>query len=429
MSEGSPEPAGAKRDPGELTLRARPRPVARLNRKALIGLVALGSLALLVLALIALDPPRLTDREPGRELFNTTRVPTAEGLAELPADYGAVAPPAEPAEPAEEPAPPALGPPLPGDLGPGMLEAERQLGITEPLPPALPDAGFRPDPQEEAARLDRMRLVREREEAALSGLFFAVDSAGPAAAMPDPAALVSPPGTAEAEAVDPAPPPLGHGAADAPQDPRLAFLEHGPDADIYNPHALQDPVSPYQLMAGTVIAAGLLTGLNSDLPGPVIAQVTQPVHDTVTGRHLLIPQGSRLLGRYDSRVAFGQDRVLVVWQRLILPDGASIVLDNLPGADTAGRAGLRDRVDHHTGRLLRGIALATLLGLGTELAARDDTDPLIAAGRDSALDRANDAGQEITRRTLDIQPTLTVRPGFPIRVIVNRDLVLRPYRG
>lgn len=211
------------------------------------------------------------------------------------------------------------------------------------------------------------------------------------------------------------------------QDRKLDFLEDGPDPDIYNPHALQEPTSPYQVMAGTIIAASLVTGLNSDLPGQVIAQVTEHVYDTVTGEHLLIPQGTRLIGRYDSNIAFGQERALVVWQRLILPNGTSIVVDNLPGVDVAGQAGLEDEVDFHTWRLLRGIALSTLLGTGSELATRDDEDALIAAGRESAFESANDVGQEITRRNLDIQPTIRVRPGFPLRVIVNRDLILRRY--
>ena len=370
------------------------------------------------MVLVALHPPTLREAGIGRELYNTDRVPMADGLQALPGDYGAL----------EEPAPPLLGPPLPGDLGPGMIEAERQAGLTEPLPPTLPTAGFRPDPEEEAARQLRLRLAREREEANASALFFSIDAGRPGAALGDTLADLGPPRPSLAEGTGDLPA-LLDGTARTLQDRQLAFLEDGPDPAVYNPHALQDPVSPYQVMAGTVIAASLITGLNSDLPGQAIAHVTEPVYDTVTGRHLLIPQGTRLLGRYDSRIAFGQARALVVWQRLILPDGSSMVVHNLPAADTAGQAGLADQVDYHTGRLLRGIALATLLGVGTELATEDDEDGLIGAGRGSALDSANDVGQEITRRTLDIEPTITVRPGHLLRVIVHRDLVLRLYRG
>ena len=164
----------------------------------------------------------------------------------------------------------------------------------------------------------------------------------------------------------------GTAAATDPTDQarKLAFLKAGPEKEIYNPHALQRPVSPYQLLAGTIIAASLVTGLNADLPGFVIAQVTEHVYDTVSGRHLLIPQGSRLIGKYDSVVAYGQERALVVWQRIIRPDGSSIVIDNLPATDTAGYAGLSDAVDLHTWKLLKGVALATVLGVGIEPGVR-----------------------------------------------------------
>jgi type IV secretion system protein VirB10 len=163
----------------------------------------------------------------------------------------------------------------------------------------------------------------------------------------------------------------------------------------------------------------------------VIASVTEPVYDSATGQHLLIPQGSRLIGRYDSQVAFGQRRVLLVWTRLILPDTSGVELDRLPGIDPAGYAGLEDGVDWHWPRILAGAALSTLLGIGAELAApghgRDD-NRIVVATRDSAQETVNQVGQEITRRHLSIQPTLTIRPGFPMRVMVNKDLVLRPYR-
>ena len=136
-----------------------------------------------------------------------------------------------------------------------------------------------------------------------------------------------------------------------------------------NPHALVEAPSPYTLMAGSIISASLITGLNSDLPGLVTAQVTENAYDSVTGHILLIPQGSRLIGSYDSVVAFGQKRALLVWQRIILPDGASVRIDNVPATDTAGYAGLSDKVDVHTWQLLKGVALSTLLGCGhaTEL--------------------------------------------------------------
>ena len=192
---------------------------------------------------------------------------------------------------------------------------------------------------------------------------------------------------------------------------------------------LQTPVSPYQVMAGNVIAASLITGIDSDLPGLAVAQVTENVHDTVTGRTLLIPQGARLIGTYDSVIAFGQSRALLVWRRIVLPDGSSIEIDNLPATDTAGYAGLEDEVDHHTWRLIKGIALATLLGVGTELSLGSDESDLVRAIRESTQRNVSRTGQRITEKNLNIQPTITVRPGWPLRVIVHRDLLLRPYPG
>jgi type IV secretory pathway VirB10-like protein len=163
----------------------------------------------------------------------------------------------------------------------------------------------------------------------------------------------------------------------------------------------------------------------------VIATVTEPVFDTATGKFLLIPQGSRILGRYNSQVSYGQSRVQVVWNRVILPDTSSLTLDNLVGTDPAGYAGLEDDVDWHWGRVFAGAALTTLLGIGAELAApenRQDGNRIVIAGRDSAQDSINQVGQEITRRNMNIQPTLTARPGLPVRLVVARDLVLRPYQ-
>ena len=180
-------------------------------------------------------------------------------------------------------------------------------------------------------------------------------------------------------------------------------------------------------MAGSIIPASLVTGLNSDLPGFVIGQVTENVYDTVTGRYLLVPQGTKIIGKYDSVVAFGQERALVVWQRLIRPDGSSIVIDNLPATDEGGYAGLEDKVDFHTWTLLKGVALATLLGVGTEVSFGNSQNDLVAAIEQSAQKNTNQAGQNLVDRTLDVQPTLMVRPGWPLHIIVHKDIVLDPY--
>ena len=208
------------------------------------------------------------------------------------------------------------------------------------------------------------------------------------------------------------------------QDRKQAFSEQSPSSDIYNLHRVEDPLSPYQVMAGTMIPASLVTGINSDLPGTIIAQVTQPVYDTVAGKFVLIPQGSRLIGRYQSEVSFGQDRALVVWDRILFPNGTSITISE-PGADAQGASGLADRTDHHWNRVFAAAGLATLLGIGSELGNGDDDD-IIRAIRSGTSDTVNQAGQRAVDRNLGIQPTIRVRPGWPVRVIVTRDLVLRP---
>ncbi len=211
------------------------------------------------------------------------------------------------------------------------------------------------------------------------------------------------------------------------QQHKLDFLNQPAARSTYNGFALQMPASPDEVLAGSVIAASLITGINADLPGEVIAQVTENVYDTLTGQILLIPQGARLIGSYDSVIAFGQSRALVIWQRLIMPDGSSIQIENLPATDTAGYAGLEDEVDYHTWSLIKGIALATLIGVGSELSIGGDGD-LIQAIRQSAQQSTSQAGQRLVEKDLNRQPTITIRPGWPLKVIVHKDLVLRPYQ-
>jgi len=206
----------------------------------------------------------------------------------------------------------------------------------------------------------------------------------------------------------------------------LTFGSDLTDAEIYNPHGLQTPVSPYQVMAGTIIPASLVTGLNSDLPGQVIAQVTENVYDTPTGQHLLLPQGTRLLGRYDSDIDDGQSRALVIWNRLIRPDGSSLVIENLPGVDLSGQSGLRDKVDRHTGSLFKAAILSSVLSIAAELGT-DEEDKLTEAIRAGGQNTINEAGQRVVTRALSRKPTLRVRPGWRLGIIVNRDMILSPY--
>jgi type IV secretion system protein VirB10 len=212
------------------------------------------------------------------------------------------------------------------------------------------------------------------------------------------------------------------------QDKQLAFLNAAVDRRTTSLDRVMPPASPFVLQAGAVISAALITGIRSDLPGQITAQVTENIYDSPTGRILLVPQGTRVIGQYDNNVQFGQRRVLLVWNRLILPNGRSIVLERQPGADPAGYAGLEDGVDYHWWDLAKAAGLSTLLSVGAELAINDE-DRLLRAIRNGGQDTINDAGQQIIRRQLNVPPTLTIRPGFPVRIVVTRDLVLEPHRG
>lgn len=233
--------------------------------------------------------------------------------------------------PAVDDAVPKLGPPIAGDLGGAFVQAERDLGI-ELTEIEYPLNDFWPDPVSEAERAERIRQAQLVQDSLESPVFFSLRggsnrevSETPASARStDPFAALSEATAAYAGAS----PFAGMDAQDANlQSSKIAFADSPNDDAIYNPHRIVDPASPYQVMAGTIIPASLITGLNSDLPGTIIAQVTQPVYDTVSGSHLLIPQGARLVGRYDSQVSFGQDRALIVWDRILFPDGAPISPD------------------------------------------------------------------------------------------------------
>ncbi|WP_422035561.1 TrbI/VirB10 family protein [Reyranella sp.] len=363
--------------------------VTRLSRNVLIGGSALALLLIGGAALWALQGDRLRGALP-QELYSTDRPRIADGLAGLPRDYAGL--------PRDVP---ALGPALPGDLGRPIVAAQSPTG------PTAPDADSQRRAQEaEAARVSRLFAPGNRQPQTVG--------AGSSASQGSAAAI--------AQSADEA-------SIQNGQERKLAFLNAPVDRRTTSPDRLARPTSPYVLQAGAVIPAALITGLRSDLPGQISAQVTENVYDTPTGGSLLIPQGARLIGVYDSQVTFGQSRLLLVWTRLILPNGLSIVLERQPGADSTGQAGLEDGVDHHWGALFKAALLSTLLAVGTEVGADQNDSDIVRALRRGAGDTLNQAGQQVVRRNLNIQPTLTIRPGYPIRVIVTRDLVLQPYRG
>jgi type IV secretion system protein VirB10 len=215
------------------------------------------------------------------------------------------------------------------------------------------------------------------------------------------------------------------------QERKNDFLARaGVSSAEYLDKSLTTPRSPYEIKAGTVIPTVLITGINSDLPGQVVGQVRENVYDTVSGNYLLIPQGSRVIAAYDSMVAWGQERVLVCWNRVIRPDGTSITLDCMPGVDLAGYAGFADDVDNHWWRIISGAALSSLLAATAQRSQGDVTtyQPSVSqAWAGNAAGQINQAGQQITARNLQIQPTITVRPGFSVNVLVSKDIVIPPY--
>ena len=388
----APPPLPPKVDPESLVLRGSPRRIARFRRELIIGIAAAGALAIAATAWIALRPAsfKLAASVSGGSERQAARPP--EALAAAPESYDAI---------------PELGPPLPGDLGRSILTHQRRLA----------EEGDRPttDPANDAAAAARERALADEAAARQSAVLMPLGGRSGGADMigtGTDSALKKP-----VEAV-----------AGVPERLAVTGSVVTAGADDVSAHRIRPPASPWILSSGSIIAANLVTGLDSELPGIVIAQVSENVYDSITGRTLLIPQGARLLGRYESNMAFGQRRAFVAWQRIIWPDGSSLTLDDAPASDTAGYAGLADKVDVHSGALLRGVGLATLLGVGTELGFGSDESELVRAVRESAQAGGARAGDRMVERTLDIPPTIRVRPGWPLRVIVHKDLVLAPWR-
>jgi len=383
-----------------LVLRGKPRRVTRFRRNVVIGAAAAVIVVVCGAAWFALRVQAPKAKVGGEQTFNTDAKPTADAVAVLPSNY-------------DKMKPPKLGPPLPGDLGVSIVSRERQLGMN-PVSGSFGEADA-----EHAERLRQAQLAQQAREAKV---MFQVSGGGRSEVVPPARQSDSPPSTNNSYATST--------LADDQngQQHKLDFTRQRDDGGIYSAHGLVDPVSRYELFAGTIIPASLITGINSDLPGLAIAQVTQDLWD-LSGSVLLVPQGSRLLGKVDSVVAFGQSRALVVWQRIVMPNGTSIEIDNTPATDTEGYAGLEDEVDYHTWRLIKGVALSTLLGVGAQLSVNNSNDDLLTALRESAQDSTNQAGQKITQRNLNLQPTITVRPGFSLRLLLSKDLLLQPYRG
>ena len=303
-----------KVDPETLAIRARPARAIRFRRGVIIAIAALGSVSLMAVAWVALKPRVFTTVAGGQELSQPSNRPSTDALNGLPATYGDT---------------PKLGPPLPGDLGRPILESQRGMATET-------EVGGDPSAQSavQTAAQDRERRLAELKAARESAVLVQGRSTAIATTPPETAVAAGPAAAGAAGATAPALNPDRDPNAQGRKAQFVAALDRSNDI---NAHRLAAAPSPYLLSAGSVISASLITGLRSDLPGLVTAQVISAVFDSPTGRILLIPQGSRLIGSYDSVVAFGQKRALIVWQRIVLPDGSSLAIDNVPATDTKVR--------------------------------------------------------------------------------------------
>ncbi|WP_035018302.1 TrbI/VirB10 family protein [Caulobacter sp. UNC358MFTsu5.1] len=370
-------------------LRAAPPRVARLSRAMVLTLCTVAAAAGGGALMLALHAPSVRAPEPAPEDPETRPPPAA--MADAPKTYGEV---------------PKLGPPLPGDLGRPIVSA-RDRGVSVPPPAMGPTPP--PDPAEAQARQARRQML---DAARTSSLFTgAARTAAPSQASLAQAVAVTPASDAPTAAAEP-----GEQAA------KRAFIERPRATPATSAFRVTPPAGKLLLQAHTVITAALVTAVSSDLPGPVSAQVTRNIYDSLTGRVVLIPQGSKLLGTYDARVTFGQRRVLLAWDRIVFPDGRSLDLDRLVGADAAGRSGLTDGVDAHWGAVGKAALLSSLLGVGVELGSDDDGD-IARALRRGVQETVSQTGQQVVRRQLDVQPTLTLRAGLPVTILVTRDVV------
>lgn len=380
-----PPPASHPRKAAPESVLAAPRtPVTRWNRKYLIlGAAGLASIVALgfYLGFGGAHAPQARP-ETMSDAADTGQVQTPAISTKYAAGY---ADPALQGLPGTAPLPPAEG--VPG------------------VPGATP-AGAAPSPPPPAQVDPAVQAAREQAVAArTSGPFFG----GPPATLAPAAAEVQP----------------ANGQAAKRQ------FAAGARTDDYLTNPLQPALSPWEVKAGSIISAALVTAINSDLPGQVIAQVTEPVYDHKTGRTVLIPQGSRLIGQYDSQVAYGQNRALIAWNRIIMPDGRSINIGSMAGADVSGAAGLQDKTDGHFGQLARAVILSTLFSIGAASAQdagnRSSGALAVNSAASGVSNSAQQVGQQITGRDLSRQPTLRVRAGWPVRVLVSKDMILAPY--
>ncbi|KQH94070.1 TrbI/VirB10 family protein [Campylobacter coli] len=198
----------------------------------------------------------------------------------------------------------------------------------------------------------------------------------------------------------------------------------------YLKYVKQKPLSTYEIKAGWNIPAILITGVNSDLPGQILAQVTQNVYDSATGKYLLIPQGTKVVGAYSSNIIYGQSRLLVAWNKLIFPNGDTLNLDGMQGASQDGYTGFEDQVDNHYFRIFGSAFLLSSISAGIALSDNSDTNSEKETASDKAIAQAiqqmGQVASEMIRKNMNISPTLKIRPGYKFNIFVTKDIILEP---
>lgn len=417
MEDREPE----KQAPSERSpLEVEPPKVARFNRRMVMAMAATAS-AILAFALVAtVSPKKKAQGQEGeaakaRETGQQTSPGLPDPLAAAPGNYSEL-PQGRTYSPRPQPGGPA--PVGPGAAAPGQVQAYT-------VSPSGTGPGAEP------SRLKEQDQTQKDAASAINSPVTFSQGDPPQQARPEEprggdlvlSALAGVPRLAE----------RAPGADDQNlQGEKREFARERPSELPYVKATLLSPLSPYELKAGTILPALLITGINSDLPGQLVAQMRENVYDTVTGNHLLIPQGTRLIGEYDSKIAFGQERVLVVWTRLIMPNGDSVSLEGMPGADLSGYAGVSGKVNNHYGKLVTGVVLGSVIGAGAQVAVGGQGAPNVppSFGQlavSGAAQNINQSAQQHTGKVLNMQPTIEVTPGDKINVFVTKDMILKPF--
>ncbi len=424
-----------KEDVAPMTSTRAPIPQTRGLRKSSVAIVVACVGLVILFALMEV----FKQADPGRHGEDETKnapskMVTPESIMDLPSDYSKI--------PGPDDAPVII------QVGPDGRDTIRKDGQGRPI-----DADGKPifstrdqmriraledqkKYEDELEREIRLSELREREKAFASAIFF------PPSSSPQPGASGGGPqasGSSNKDLIDA----LKANAEPDPRDPnqiiplnvrqnlqteKILFSSESKDQEPYVQNPFLKPLSPYVVQAGTVIPGALVTAINTDLPGECTAVVTRNVYDSPTGEYLLVPVGSRLFGVYSSLVSNGQNRAQIAWNRIILPNGRSISIGNMPATDKKGQAGLKDLVDYHWDSVAMAVGITTGIAYAGNL-ARDQNNPNSDRDfiGDTVAQESARVGQKIVERELDVQPTITIRSGWPLRLMVNKDLILEPY--